>query len=356
MITSSKQKNFVAEGANLNLKVNAQSGLEFAALLEQGLKYYEQSLKINDSAAQIGLEINQIYKQVVPRWHFSMLNDVERNVAFEKAISQVLEDDCTVLDVGTGTGLLAMLAARHGAKQVFSCEMVRPIALLAQQIVSANNFDDVIQIISKKSNDLLVGQDLSRKADVLVTETVDCGLVGEGIIPIIRHAREHLLVNKPSIIPAKAKVKFSLLESDVIHGLNFVSDASSFDVSLFNEFSSSGYFPVRLNTWPYRLLSEYHTALEFDFLNDSLMPQQQRRVARVKQDGICHGIVFWFELELSHDVSLVNDPGNPKSHWMQAVQCFETPLNVFQDDLVELMVIQDDSNIEFQVTNLVRAN
>jgi predicted RNA methylase len=335
-----------------------QTSVAISSVMEQALEYFEQLRRINVVDGQKDACISETYKRIIPRWHFAMLNDHERNSAFETAIKKLnLElDSKLVLDVGTGTGLLAMLAARYGAKRVVSCEMVRPIAMLANQIVALNGFQDVVEIISKKSNEVVVGNELPRKADVLVTETVDCGLIGEGIVPIIRHAREHLLVSNPSIVPGKAKIKFSLLESSTIHGLNHVTEASTFNVSLFNEFSTSGYFPVRLNTWPYSLLSGYNTAIEFDFLNDSLLPQQRQVPVRVDQDGTCHGIVFWFELDLGHDIQLINDPKNQKSHWMQAVQCFKEPIEVYQDDLIELLILQEDTSIEFQLNKLFRAN
>ena len=45
---------------------------------------------------------------VVPRWHFLMLNDVTRNSSYSRAIANAVGriPDCSVLDIGSGTGLL----------------------------------------------------------------------------------------------------------------------------------------------------------------------------------------------------------------------------------------------------------
>ncbi|NEN96632.1 MAG: SAM-dependent methyltransferase [Moorea sp. SIO3I7] len=289
------------------------------------------------------------WESVIPRWHFAMLNDVERNQAFETAIKHVVSPNRRVLDIGAGSGLLAMIAARHGASYVTSCEMVQPIAHVANKIIALNGFQDHIKIVAKKSQDLVVGLDLAQRADILITETVDCGLVGEGILPIIRHARQALLTPDATIIPAKAVVKFSLLESHLVHNLNLAFDSASFDVSPFNVFSTVGYFPVRLRIWPHRLLSKPTTALKFDFQVDSLEPRQKEISVQVEHNGTVHGVVFWFELDLGNGVVLSNAVDNQKSHWMQAVQCFEEPINVQKGNVLNLTIQQSDTNIDFQL-------
>lgn len=289
------------------------------------------------------------WESIIPRWHFAMLNDVERNKAFESAIKHFVRPNKTVLDIGAGSGLLAMIAARHGASCVTSCEMIQAIAHLAKKIIAINGFQDQITIVPKKSGDLVVGLDLAKRADVLITETIDCGLVGEGILPIIRHARQALLTADAKIIPSKAAVKFSMLESHLVHNLNFASDAASFDVSPFNIFSTVGYFPVRLWIWPHRLLSKPTTALEFDFQVDSLKSRQKEISVQVEHNGTLHGVVFWFELDLGNGVVLNNAVDNEKSHWMQAVQCFEKPMIVQKGDVLNLRIQQSDTNIDFQI-------
>lgn len=332
-------------------RINSNYTLEPCDILPQILEYFEKIYAFDNSNTNLHIGLNYVYQKFIPRWHFAMLNDVKRNEAFKSVIEQIVYQDCTVLDVGTGSGLLAMMAARYGAGFVTSCEMFEPIANIANKIIALNGFEDRIKIIPKKSENLVIGIDLPKRADILVTETIDCGLVGEGILPIIRHARQVLLTPDATIIPAKAVVKFSLLESSLVHNLNFVSDASDFDVSQFNIFSTVGYFPVRLRIWPHRLLSKATTAFEFDFQLDPLKPCQKEISLQVEQSGILHGIVFWFDLTLGNGVILSNAVNNKETHWMQAVQCFKTPINVRQGEMLKLMVSQSDTNIDFQIKN-----
>lgn len=330
--------------------------IAFSEMLSKVLEKanYFQFLDVCDTKFQF--KLNSIYREIVPRWHFAMLNDIERNDAFEAAIVKAVNRNSKVLDVGSGSGLLAMIAARSGANSVVSCEAVSSVAYLARKIVALHGFEKQIKIVPKYSNELIVGEDLPERADILVTETVDCGLVGEGIVAIIRHARQSLLKEDAVIIPAGATIKFALLESSRVNNLNFVSNASGFDVSAFNAFSTLGYFPVRLNTWPYRLLSQPSTAFEFDFYQDSLEPSHRRKFIEVKQSGTCHGIVFWFELNLDNEIVYSNSIKNENSHWMQAVQCFKTPITVLQNESLEFEISQCDSNIYFQYIKCVNTN
>ena len=62
-----------------------------------------------------------------------------------------------VLDIGCGTGLLSLQAAR--AERVYGCEMFRSWAEVAKKNVTENGFDGVITIINKNSRDLVVKED-----------------------------------------------------------------------------------------------------------------------------------------------------------------------------------------------------
>lgn len=318
--------------------------------LEQALDCLEEASSCGGESERLALAINQVHRKLIPRWHFSMLNDRDRNELFERALRRAIGTSrSTVLDVGSGTGLLAMMAARAGAGAVVTCEAVQPIARLAQQIIAANQLDDRIALIPKISTDLVVGRDMATRADILVTETIDCGLLGEGIIPIVRHAREHLLRPRPAIIPARAKIFFRLLESSAVHRNNFAFTAGGFDVSLFNRFSTKTYFPVRLRAHRHAFLSPAALAFAFDFERGSLALAPRSLSVTAARRGRVHGVAFWFELDLGGGLMLTNAPSNPRCHWMQAVQCFEEPVEVERDQTITLECSHDDTSVRFSL-------
>jgi predicted RNA methylase len=99
--------------------------------------------------------------RTVPRWHFAMLNDAERNDAFAVAFERRLWPGCHVLDIGSGSGILAMMAIRAGAGRVTTCEANPVIADLARQIVAAHGMANVIDVLAVHSTNLRVGSELS---------------------------------------------------------------------------------------------------------------------------------------------------------------------------------------------------
>lgn len=91
--------------------------------------------------------------------YLDMLNDTPRNEAFAAAIARVAPG-VHVLDIGTGTGLLALLAAAAGAAQVTACEVFPPMARVARRVVAANgDAGGRVRVIAKRSSELSVGPD-----------------------------------------------------------------------------------------------------------------------------------------------------------------------------------------------------
>jgi predicted RNA methylase len=149
--------------------------------------------------------------RVVQRWHFGMLNDSERNDAYDAAIRAVVAAASAetrgpaaagpaaagprVLDVGAGTGLLGMMAARAGASAVACVEKCAPIAAAAEEIVRANGFAPAaVRVICRHSTEVSVRGEaaaadgsgeasvegdaddgvLEARADVMVSEVRSC--------------------------------------------------------------------------------------------------------------------------------------------------------------------------------------
>lgn len=95
------------------------------------------------------------YHQEVARSSYAdMLHDTERNKKYEAAIKVAIDclhqkgQKANVLDIGTGTGLLSMLAARHGADSVVACEGFIPMSECAVKIIALNGFSERIKVVN----------------------------------------------------------------------------------------------------------------------------------------------------------------------------------------------------------------
>ena len=292
--------------------------------------------KLADASAAPADLISRSAVQTIPRWHFAMLNDHERNDAFAVALDRRIRPGSHVLDIGTGTGLLAMMAVQAGAARVTTCEANPVLAEIARQVIAANGMIKEITVIPKRSTELVIGRDIDARADLVISEIADCGLVGEGLLPTMRHARQHLLAADGQLLPESARLFGFLVDSPVVAGLNRVSGAGGFDVRLLNMVATQGHFPVRLSTWPHQVVSKTVELIGFDLLTDSLQDGHRTVTLPVTTDGVAHGLIAWFEMDLGAGVVLRNSPENLGSHWMQALVSFDRPVPVTAGSTLEL--------------------
>jgi type II protein arginine methyltransferase len=284
--------------------------------------------------------LNRTLRQVVPRWHFSMMNDAARNAAYSAAIAAVVRPGDLVLDIGTGAGLSALLSARAGAGLVVSCEAEPIVAAVAQQIVAENGYEEQVRIIANASTSLRVGVDLPAPADVLVTEIFDCALLGEGVLPTLAHARRELLAPGAALIPHAARLWGQLVDSEELYSRNQVSTVCGFDLTAFEQLRSLEYFSTYLNTYRHRRLSEPFALADFDFRAEQPAEPYQVSVPIVA-DGTCHAIVLWFELYLAPGITLSNGPEQAGTHWRQGVQTFPSPRRCASGDKLDLTASHD---------------
>lgn len=316
--------------------------------ISDAIHYFQKAIHVQPNFSEAKKNLNHINRSVVPLWHFAMMNDTLRNKAYEKAIAEMVTPDSIVLDIGTGSGLLAMFAARAGAKKVYSCERIAPIAEKANEIIASNGFADVITVLNKDSRTLEVGSDLTEKADILVSEIFDVGLLGEGIIATVDDAFKRLLKADAVSIPKRAKIYGALIESQKLIDYGRVFNICGFNLSKFNELSTSSYFQAQLSQFPHRLMSDVFEVFDFDFKRTAFVPQKRKIPITVKENGICHGVAFWFDLDLTGSVHIDIGPES-KSHWNQAVQLLAPAVELKSGQDVLVLAKHDCTEVSFNL-------
>ena len=126
--------------------------------------------------------------------YIPMINDRWRNEFFYRALEKHARDR-VVLDVGTGTGILAFYALRHGAKFVYCVENDDHMAVIANRILSQNFDRSRFKVI--KANFWTSNMDgkIDQSIDILVSETVGPGLFDQGMLHTWACARPYLSKN-----------------------------------------------------------------------------------------------------------------------------------------------------------------
>ena len=322
---------------------------------EQALKYYDQVLRFDPDNAIAQENISKIKGSAIQSWHFTMLSDEVRNRAYHEAIKSLVKEGDHVLDIGAGTGLLSLMAAEAGAERVTAFEMLSDIALIAQKVVSDNEYDDVVEIINKKSTAGEIGADLPKKANVLISEILDTGLLGEGVVAFHRHALENFLVDDPVVIPASGTVHGCLIQSDSKAKVYPIKEIEGFDLSAFNDLRDPGdYLNLNLDSIDYQKLTDVIELQSVDFKHlPPLYTDDDPLVKPVKftinEDGVVHAIAFWFDLYLTPEIKHSTGPDGDMHHWRQACFFFKEPRHVKKGDEVTVNLLQTEMRFRFEL-------
>lgn len=152
--------------------------------------------------------------------YVDMLHDRARAAAYAAALAKVVRPSSLVLDIGTGTGLLAMLALRAGAGAVVACEQWPPLADVARRVVAANGAADSISIVAARSDDAATAaavRRFGRPADVVVSEILDSALLGEGSLPTMAAASAQGLLHPEGVaVPSSARLIACVVSSPAL--------------------------------------------------------------------------------------------------------------------------------------------
>jgi predicted RNA methylase len=284
------------------------------------------SIDPNDAEACANLRI--VYAAMVPAWHFTMLNDEARNDAYDRAIRAAVRPGDHVLEIGTGSGILAMMAARAGAERVTTCEVNPALADVARRIVAANGFAERVSVVGRKSTQVELGRDLPRPADLLIMEIFDSVLVGEGVLPSLDDARARLLKPDARVLPRRARVYAAAVEMPGLRRINPIRRIAGFDLSPFEVFSNPAGQMVELGAEPHRLLTAPFPVFDFDFGAPVPNAGEQRVEVPATSAGTVHAVAIWYDLFLDDATVMTTAPGVERNHWKQAVDFLPADLPV----------------------------
>lgn len=240
-------------------------------------------------------------------WHFAMMNDEQRGLAYRDALVRAVRPGDTVLEVGTGGGLLALMAGRivkERGGHVYTVEAHRDLTSLATELVAHNGLAEHVTTINSWSTNVTQAQLGGRPADVVFSETIGVSILVEGQIGWMHDARNRLLAKNARIIPGAARQYVTLVQSSVLDKVSRVTDLDGFDLSPLNkvrdttQFKWSRSYGISIDDFGFREMSEPIPILSVDFYTTRWLDLPNKRVFRVPilSDGVVHGAYSHFDL------------------------------------------------------------
>jgi hypothetical protein len=275
-----------------------------------------------------------------------MLRDQRRTKNFLEAVRNVVTPGDVVVDIGTGTGILAAAAAQAGARHVYAVEIGR-VARVAERLFEANGLTDRITIVRGLSTNVI----LPERGDVLISELIGDEPFGEGVLEMTQDALWRLLKPRARLLPSAIRllgVPVTIPESDLeklifaprqlgrweeLYRLDFSALAALPEPPLLRHFVNS----YETRDWP--ALAEPVVLADIDLRSWWLPRIVTRNVVTASASGVVNGFVIYFELETGRRVFFTTRPDDvaEENHWHSPVQIFARPLRVRAGDRLEVI-------------------
>ncbi len=259
-------------------------------------------------------------------YHRTLIADAVRIAAFNEALAQVVvKGKSTVADIGTGTGLLAFLAAKLGAKKVLAYE-TNEIGAVAERLKTLNRMR-AVTLIPGRSTDIIEPE----LADVVVTETLGNFALEEFLIETMNDARARHLKPGGVLIPGVVEQFVCPVIAPRLRDELCVWDRVGYGLDLgpARDMSLNNVYIRTLR--PDELLDHGAAAQRWDRVDF----REKNRLARrgegrwtASQPMTVHGIAVWWTAELVLGVSLSTSPLAAATHWEQLFFPALEPLEV----------------------------
>ncbi len=294
----------------------------------------EQVHAMTGGRGEAGITATEILSDGVFSWHFVIPRDRARNDAYEQALLRAITPGCRVLEIGTGTGLLAMMAARAGAT-VVTCEADPAIASAARDVIAANGYADRVKVVNKHSTALDVEADLGGLADILVSEIVSNDLLSEGVLAAHEDAVARLLAPDGVVIPPRGTIRVALAR-DLRDRAPRLGEVSGFDLSAFNRLAAPNEM-TRVGMDQVALCSDAVDLFSFDFASAQPRKPERRELDLPSLGGRVDGIVQWIALEMDAVGRYENRPeSGTASCWGALLWRFPEPVETTRGETVTI--------------------
>jgi len=257
--------------------------------------------------------------------HEEMLKDEVRTLTYQNAMyhNKHLFKDKVVMDVGCGTGILSMFAAKAGAKQVIGIDCSN-IVNVARDIIAANGFADVITLLKEKMEDIKELPGGVEKVDIIVSEWMGYTLFYESMLDTILFARDKFLAPDGLLFPDRASLYITSIEDRQYKDdkINWWDHVYGFDMSCMRKVAIRE--PLVDVVDPKQVVSSACMLKEVDLYTVQKADLHFTAPIHltVRRDDYVHAFVTYFTIDFTKchkRVGFSTAPEAPYTHWKQTV-------------------------------------
>ncbi|TIB28893.1 hypothetical protein E3P86_03780 [Wallemia ichthyophaga] len=274
--------------------------------------------------------------------HEEMLKDTVRTMSYRNAIFSNSEafKDKVVLDVGAGTGILSMFAAKAGARKVYAIDMSQ-IADQAKVITQANGFQGTIEVIKDK----LENVNLPEKVDIIISEWMGYFLLYESMLDTVLDARDKFLKPGGLILPDKVTLYMAAIEDAEYKDekIGFWDDVYGFDYSCIKDIALREPLVdcvdlknVVTNPTPIKLIKQ---EIDINTVQKGDLQFQASWKLESTRDDYIHAFLGWFDCSFptpnGRPVRFSTGPHAKYTHWKQTVFYTKNTISVYEGQEIQ---------------------
>ncbi|CAH0550032.1 unnamed protein product [Brassicogethes aeneus] len=265
--------------------------------------------------------------------HEEMLKDEVRTLTYRNSMyhNKHLFAGKVVMDIGCGTGILSMFAAKAGAKRVLAVECSN-IVDYAKQIIEANHLDHIITIVKGKVEEISLPEGIDG-VDIIISEWMGYCLFYESMLDTVLFARDKWLKPDGLLFPDRCSLFVTAIEDRQYKDekINWWDDVYGFDMSSIRKVAISEPLvdvvdPKQVVTTP-ALIKEVDlytvTKKDLEFAAPFTLT--------VRRNDYVQALVTYFNVEFTKchkRIGFTTAPDAPYTHWKQTVFYFENYMTV----------------------------
>ncbi len=282
--------------------------------------------------------------------HVHMLRDTVRVMAYRAAIEKHAPGK-RVVEVGCGTGILSLFAAKAGARKVIAIEESQ-VSETAAAMFEVNGCSGVVDLKVANSRNV----DLDEPADLLIHEILGVDPFDENLLPVLLDARRRLLRPGGRMLPRRLEICCLGIEGPEdpqydaalavvrarelsgLHGLDFSPVVQAVEAA--QAWPARGRSWLGDKTFDRKVLSEELRLLDLDLEAGDLeiVGRPASASLRITTQGTLVGVVLFFRAHLDEEIQLTTSPFSPLTHWGWDVRIFSRRQLVRPGDEVPLGV------------------
>ncbi|KAF2885240.1 hypothetical protein ILUMI_20932 [Ignelater luminosus] len=269
--------------------------------------------------------------------HQEMLSDSVRTISYRDAIlnNKDIFTGKTVLDVGCGTGILSMFAAKAEAAKVYGIDQ-SDVIYKAMDIVRENNLHDTIHLIHGRIEDTALPVD---KVDIIISEWMGYFLLFEGMLDSFIYARDNHLSPGGVVLPSRCNISLiGLSDMEKYNNrITFWDDIYGFSMKCMK---SEVVKEPNIETIPSdKIITKPCLLNEIDLTTcpTSTVEFSSNFKLEITRSGTITAFAGYFDtfFDLPNSVSFSTGPHTTKTHWQQTVFYLKNTLEVNEGDILE---------------------